>query len=161
MSDKECSKNAQEFAAIVESMDKDAQVALLKFMEMVNALPEGTPFPARDEADHFIEQARLESIRRRLGGNVGQLVPFPTHGMRTDVKPSVSRYAVVGPAIERALLGACARTVHISDNVERAIAESRAAAEEAGAEHLSLVAKWLAATAPELHAAFLAEFGRT
>lgn len=160
MSDKDCSKDVQEFAAIVDSMDKDAQLALLKFMEMLNALPEGAPFPAREEADHFIAQARLEGIRRRLGGNVGQLVPFPTHGLRTDVKPSGSPYAVVGPAIERALIGACARTVHISDNVERAIAETRAAAEEAGAEHLSLVAKWLAATAPELHAAFLTKFGR-
>lgn len=160
MDDERCSGQGQEFLDLLAQMDDDAQVAMGKMVKLLSSLPKGAPLPTQEQMSQFIEQARLENIRVRLGGTVGQIVPFPTEGKRTDVKPTSLPFKVPATVLDRAIENVVARCTHISDDTERAIAIRRASAEEGAGECLSLVAEWLAAAAPELHAAYLAEFSQ-
>lgn len=67
----------QEILNLMGRMDEDAQAAMGKLIALLSTFPKGAQLPPQEELKEFVEQARLENIRIRLGGTVGQVLPFP------------------------------------------------------------------------------------
>ena len=77
MNDELSGTQDQEIRNLMERMDEDAQAAMVKLAVLLSTLPNGEPLPPREQLMEFVEQARLENIRIRLGGTVAQVLQFP------------------------------------------------------------------------------------
>lgn len=61
---------------LLGQMEPDAAAACLKVIDWLAERPRGVPSPSHEEMMQMVEETRLEIIRRRLGGVVGQVIPF-------------------------------------------------------------------------------------
>lgn len=57
-------------------MDPDTRLAFEKLMVWLAERPKGSDRLTQEQMGEMIEEIRLENIRRRLGGKVGEILPF-------------------------------------------------------------------------------------
>jgi hypothetical protein len=62
----------------MSKMDADAALALEKLILYLAERPKDAPRMSQEEMHQFVSDTRLEIIRHRLGGKVGQILTFPS-----------------------------------------------------------------------------------
>lgn len=63
--------------ALFDRMDPDSRLVWTKVLRRLAERLESGERPSQEQLDQILEEARLENIRRRLGGKVGQVLAFP------------------------------------------------------------------------------------
>jgi len=63
-------------AAQLELMDSDTRLAFLKVIRWLAERPKDSEPLGQERIGQLIEEVRLENIRRRLGGKVGEILAF-------------------------------------------------------------------------------------
>ena len=61
---------------LLEAMDPDARLAIEKMIFWLSERPKDAEPLSQQQMDEMVEEVRLENIRRRLGGSVGQILQF-------------------------------------------------------------------------------------
>jgi hypothetical protein len=61
---------------LLDAMDPDARLACEKLIVWMAERSKSSEPRSEDELRQMFEETRLENIRRRLGGKVGEILPF-------------------------------------------------------------------------------------
>lgn len=65
---------------LLKAMDPDARLACEKMILWIADRPKDAEQLTQAEMEQMVKDVRLENIRRRLGGTVGQILPFKKPG---------------------------------------------------------------------------------
>lgn len=65
-----------EFSRLLGEMDSDTRIAFEKLMTWMTERPKGSEPLGEERIGQMIEEVRLENIRRRPGGKIGEVLPF-------------------------------------------------------------------------------------
>jgi len=63
-----------------DKLPPDAKAAMAKVMHWMAERPKAAENLTQEQFNQIFEETRLEVIRRRLGGKVGQILPFKKPG---------------------------------------------------------------------------------
>lgn len=66
----------KEFLKLLDHMDPDMRLAFDELIFWLGERPKGAESLGQEQIEHMLEEIRLENIRRRLGGKVGEILPF-------------------------------------------------------------------------------------
>jgi hypothetical protein len=66
----------QEFVRLLGEVDSDTRLALEKLMVWLAERPKDSEQMSEEQMEKILEEVRLENIRRRLGGKVGEILRF-------------------------------------------------------------------------------------
>ena len=69
---------------LLEAMDSDARLACEKMIFWLSERPKDAAPLTQEQMHQMVEEVRLENIRRRLDGSVGQILPFKKNA-RTEI----------------------------------------------------------------------------
>lgn len=72
----------QQLEQILSEVDPDTRLAMEKLICWMAERPNGAASISKDQMEKMFEEIRLENIRRRLGGKVGEVLPFRKPGAK-------------------------------------------------------------------------------
>lgn len=65
-----------ELERLLGELDSDTRLAIEKLIHWMAERPKGAESLGKEKIEQMVEEIRLENIRRRLGGIVGEILPF-------------------------------------------------------------------------------------
>lgn len=65
-----------ELERLLGELDSDTRLAIEKLIYWMAERPKGAESLGKEKIEQMVEEIRLENIRRRLGGIVGEILPF-------------------------------------------------------------------------------------
>lgn len=66
----------QQVEQLLSEVDPDTRLAMEKLIYWMVERPKGAESISKDQMEKVFEEIRLENIRRRLGGKIGEILPF-------------------------------------------------------------------------------------